>query len=104
MFLHLAERLGGGPRDAFSCAAVPLVLVAVAAGLSSYEPVAELLTAAGWVTCGGGPMSPSAPDHVASDALELLDVAGAWDDVSWRSRKVTPVGRALAQAALVSTR
>lgn len=48
-------------------------------------------------------MSPYASASAASDALEVLDVAGAWHDVDWRNRAVTPVGRALAHAALVST-
>ncbi|MCY7365096.1 MAG: plasmid pRiA4b ORF-3 family protein [Frankiaceae bacterium] len=104
LFRHLAERLPGRPRDAFARTAIPLVLVAVAAGRSHSQPVAELLTAAGWVTDGGGAVSPYAPDHAASDALEVLDVAGAWHDVDWRNRVVTPVGQALAHAALVSAR
>jgi len=83
---------------------MPLVLVAVAAGRSHHEPVAELLTAAGWITGGGGAVSPYAPAHAASDALEVLDVAGAWRDIDWRNRVVTPVGQALAHAALVSAR
>jgi hypothetical protein len=104
LFRHLAERLPGRPRDAFTRTATPLVLVAVAAGRSHREPLAELLTAAGWVTSGQGAVSAYAPAHGASDALEVLDVAGAWHDVDWRNRVVTPVGRALAHAALVSAR
>jgi len=104
LFLHVAERLAGRPRDAFARTATPLVLVAVAAGRSHHELVAELLTAAGWITGGGGAVSPYAPAHAASDALEVLDVAGAWHDVDWRNRVVTPVGQALAHAALVSAR
>lgn len=104
LFLHLAERLPGRPRDAFARTAIPLVLVAVAAGRSHREPLAELLTAAGWVTEGGGAVSPYAPDSAAGDALEVLHVAGAWDDVDWRNRVVTPVGRTLAHAALLSAR
>ena len=103
MFLHLADPLSGRPRDAFARTAVPLVLVAVAAGLNSYAPVAELLTAAGWVTARGA-VSLYAPGHAASDALEVLDVAGAWDGSYWSSWKVMPVGRAIAQAELVSAR
>jgi len=34
----------------------------------------------------------------------VLDVAGAWRDIDWRNRVVTPVGQALAYAALVSAR
>jgi hypothetical protein len=49
-------------------------------------------------------VSPYALGHAASDALEVLDVAGAWHDVNWRTRLVTPVGQALAHAALVSGR
>jgi hypothetical protein len=104
LFRHLAERLPGRPRDAFVRTATPLVLVAVAAGRSDHRPLAELLTAAGWVTGGGGAVSPYALGHAASDALEVLDVAGAWRDVDWRTRLVTPVGQALAHAALVSGR
>ncbi len=104
LFLHLAERLPGRPRDAFARTATPLVLVAVAGGGSHREPVAELLTAGGWVTSGGGEVSPYAPAHGASDALEVLDVAGAWRDIDWRNRVVTPVGQALAHAALISAR
>ena len=104
LFLHLAERLAGRPRDAFARTAIPLVLVAVAAGRSHREPVAELLTAAGWVSGGRGVVSPYAPDHAASDALDVLHVAGAWHEIDWRNRVVTPAGRALAHAALVSAR
>jgi hypothetical protein len=49
-------------------------------------------------------VDPYAPGDAASDALEVLDVAGTWHDVDWRNRVVTPVGRALAHAALVSAR
>lgn len=80
------------------------MLVAIAARRSHREPVAELLTAAGWVTRGGGAVSPYAPDSAASDALEVLHVAVAWLETDWRNRVVTPVGRALAHAALVSAR
>jgi len=59
LFRHVAERLPGRPRDAFARTAMPLVLVAVAAGCSHQEPVAELLTAAGWVTGGGGAVAPT---------------------------------------------
>jgi hypothetical protein len=104
LFRHLAERLPGRPRDAFARTAIPLVLVAVAAGRSDHRPLAELLTAAGWVTGGVGAVSPYAPGHAASDALEVLDIAGAWHDIDWRTRVVVPVGRALAHAALVSGR
>ena len=104
LFRHLAERLPGRPRDVFARTAIPLVLVAVAAGRSHRESVAELLTAAGWVAGGGGEVSPYAPAHAASDAVEVLDVAGAWRNVDWRNRVVTPVGQALAHAVLVSAR
>ena len=102
LFLHLAERLAGRTRDAFARTATPLVLLAVAAGRSYREPVAELLTAAGWRTQGGGGVDPYAPGQAASDAVDVLYVAGAWRDLDWRDRRVTPVGRALAHAALVS--
>jgi hypothetical protein len=101
LFQHLAERLPGRSRDAFARTAIPLVLVAVAAGRSHHERLAELLTAAGWGARAGGGVSPYAPGSAASDALEVLDVAGAWNDLDWRNRVVTPVGRALAHAALV---
>lgn len=55
LFRHLAERLAGRPRDGFARMATPLVLLSVAAGRSHREPVAKLLTAAGWSTrwrCG----------------------------------------------------
>ncbi len=104
LFRHLAERLPGRPRDAFARTATPLVLVAVAAGRTDHQPLAELLTAAGWVTGEGGAVSPYAPAHGASDALEVLDVAGAWRDIDWRNRVVTRVGRTLAHAALVCAR
>lgn len=103
MFRHLAERLAGKPRDAFARTATPLVLVAVAAGSSHDGPVAELMSAAGWVTRGGGAVSPYAPGRAASEAIEVLEVAGAWQG-DWRKQDVTPVGRVLAHAALLSTR
>lgn len=103
MFRHLAERLIGKPKTAFARTATPLVLVAIAAGRDHRAPVAELMTAAGWVTGTGGGVSPYAPGHAASDAVEVLEVAGAWTG-DWRKQDVTPVGRALAQAALVSSR
>ena len=78
------------------------MLVAVAAGRSDHQPLAELLTAAGWVTGGGVAVNPHAPAHAASHALEVLDVAGAWHDIDWRNRVVTPTGRTLTHAALVS--
>lgn len=105
LFLHLAERLNGRPRDAFARTCIPLVLVAVAAGRSHRRPVADLLTAAGWGARGGGPVDPYAPGHAAGDALDVLYVAGAWTENDWREDDaVTPVGRALARAALVSSR
>jgi hypothetical protein len=104
LFRHLAERLPGRPRDAFARTATPLVLVAVAAGRSHREPLAELLTAAGWGARGGGPVSRYAPDSAASDAVDVLRAAGAWREIDWRDEVVTPVGRALAHAALVSAR
>ncbi|HEU0101378.1 MAG TPA: plasmid pRiA4b ORF-3 family protein [Mycobacteriales bacterium] len=104
LFLHLADRLAGRPRDEFARTVVPLVLVAVAAGRSDHRSLAEVLTSAGWVTGGGGVVSPYAPSHAAGDALEVLDVAGAWHDIDWGNRAVTAVGRALAHAALVRAR
>jgi hypothetical protein len=104
LFRHLAERLPGRPRDAFARTATPLVLVTVAAGRSHHEPLAQLLTAAGWGARGGGAVSPYAPARAARDAVEVLDVAGAWHDLDWRNRVVTPAGRALAHAALISAR
>lgn len=104
LFRHLAERLAGKPRDGFARTATPLVLLAVAAGRSSREPLAELLTAAGWGTHGGGGVDSHAPRHAASDAVQVLDCAGAWREIDWRTELVTPVGRALARAALLSTR
>ena len=104
LFLHLAERLPGRARDAFARTAIPLVLVAVAAGRSHRAPVAELLTAAGWVAGGGRAVSPYAPGDAASDAVDVLDVAGAWRAIDWREQVVTPVGRTLAHAALVLAR
>ena len=102
MFVHLAERLAGRPRDTFARTATALVLVAIAAGRSHRDSIAELMTAAGWVTRGSPAVHPHALVHAAGDALEVLDVAGGWDERDWRNRTVTPVGRALAQAALVS--
>jgi hypothetical protein len=104
LFLHLAERLPGRPRDAFARVATPMVLVALAAGRSHREPVADLLTAAGWGTRAGGGVDPYAPGRAAGDAMDLLHVAGAWREVDWRNDVVTPVGRALAHAALVLPR
>ncbi len=104
LFRHLAERCAGRPRDPFARTATPLVLLAIAAGRSHREPVAELLSAAGWVTGGAGAVDPYAPGQAASDALEVLNVAGAWNDEDWRNRVVTPVGRSLAHATLVSAR
>jgi hypothetical protein len=101
MFRHLAERLQGKPRNGFGRTAIPLVLLAVAAGRSHRGPVAELLTAAGWGTRDGGGVAAYAPARAASDAVEVLDVAGAWREIDWRTEEVTPVGRALAHAALV---
>jgi hypothetical protein len=104
LFRHLAERLPGRAYDAFARTATPLVLVAVAAGRSHREPLAELLGAAGWGARGGGAVSPYAPAHAASDAVDVLRVAGAWREIDWRDEVVTPVGQALAHAALVSAR
>lgn len=104
LFRHLAERLPGRPRDEFARTATPLVLVAVAAGRSHRQPLAELLTAAGWGARAGGGVDPYAPSHAASDAVDVLHVAGAWREIDWRNEVVTPVGRALAHAALVSQR
>jgi hypothetical protein len=44
------------------------------------------------------------PGHAASDALDVLRVADAWCEIDWREQVVTPVGRALAHAVLVSAR
>jgi hypothetical protein len=104
LFGHLAERPPGRPRDAFARTTIPLVLVAVAAGRTDHRPLAQLLTAAGWVTRGLDAVDPYAPALVAREALEMLDVAGAWHEVDWRSRMVTPAGRALARAALLPVR
>lgn len=104
MFRHLAERLAGRPRDGFARMANPLVLLSVAAGRSHREPVAKLLTAAGWSARGGGAVSPYAPGHAASDAVYVLDCAGAWPEIDWRTEEVTTAGRALAHAALVLAR
>ena len=104
LFLYLADRLYGRPRDAFARTAIPLVLVAVAAGHSDHRSLAQLLTAAGWVSGGRGAVSPHASAHAASHALEVLDVAGAWHEIDCGNRVVTPVGRTLAHAALVSAR
>ena len=80
------------------------MLVAVAAGRSHRDSIAELLTAAGWVTSGTAAVHPHALVRAAGDALEVLDVASGWDERDWLNRTVTPVGRALAQAALLSAR
>jgi len=104
LFLHLAERLAGRPGDTFARTATALVLVAVAAGRSHDDPHAELLTAAGWITRGAAAVHPHALVHAAGDALKVLDAAGGWDELDWPNRTVTPVGRALAQAALLSAR
>ena len=104
LFAHLAERLPGRPRDAFARTATPLVLLSVAAGRGHREPVADLLTAAGWGTRGGGGVDPYAPGHAADDAVDVLYVAGAWREIDWRNEVITPAGRALAHAALTSTR
>jgi hypothetical protein len=45
----------------------------------------ELLIAAGWGARGGGPVHPYAPSRGARDALEVLDVDGAWDDSDRRT-------------------
>lgn len=104
LFLHLADRLPGRARDGFARVAIPLVLVAVAAGRSHREPVAELLSAAGWGTGGRQGVDPYAPAHAAMDSVEVLHAAGAWHEIDWHNEVVTPVGRALAHAALVSAR
>jgi hypothetical protein len=49
-------------------------------------------------------VEPHAPGYAASDALDVLRVAGAWREIDWRQEVVTPAGRALAHAALVSAR
>jgi hypothetical protein len=104
LFLHLAERLAGRPRDTFARTATALVLVTVAAGRNHRDRVAELLTAAGWGSRGGEAVDAYAPAYAASDALDLLRVAGAWHERGWQNPAVTPGGRALAHAALVSVR
>jgi hypothetical protein len=99
LFRHLGGRLPGRAYDAFARTATPLVLVAVAAGRSHREPLAELLTAAGWGAHAGGAVDSYTPGHAASDAVDVLRVAGAWREIDWRDEVVTPVGRACALRA-----
>ena len=76
LFLHLAERLNGRPRDAFARTCIPLVLVAVAAGRSHRRPVADLLTAAGWTGRGGTDVHRYAVTSAAGHVDEVLDLDG----------------------------
>jgi hypothetical protein len=96
LWWHVAQRLVGRPKDAFSRTSTALVLVAAAGGRDDDEQLATVLTEAGWRGRAGDGVSRYAVAHAARDVVEVLDVLGAYEGRG----TVSAAGRVMARAAL----
>jgi hypothetical protein len=96
LWWHVAQRLVGRPKDAFSRTSTALVLVAAAGGRDDDEQLATVLTEAGWRGRAGDGVSPYAVAHAARHVVEVLDVLGAYEGRG----TVSAAGRVMARAAL----
>jgi hypothetical protein len=98
LWQHVAERLGGRPKDAFARTVTALVLLSAAAGRIDSEQLAAVLTSAGWSGRARTGVHRYAVTSATSHVDEVLDVVGAYSG----RRSVSDAGRVLARAALRS--
>ena len=105
LWWHLAERMPPASKDACETQA-GLILLATLAARSTDQPertVAELLSAIGWMSSDGAPMTPSLAGQAAWDTGAVLDRLGAFihePGSRRRSAKATSQGVTFARAAL----
>jgi hypothetical protein len=105
LWWHLAEQMPPASRDACETQA-GLILLATLAAQSTDDPdttIAELLTAIGWISSDGTPMTPSMAGHASWDTHSVLRRLGAFINepgIHRRSEKSTPQGVTFARAAL----
>jgi hypothetical protein len=104
LWSHLAEQMPPATKDACETQA-GLILLATLAARSADDPdetIAELLTAIGWRSIDGTPMTPFLASEAAWDTRAVLHRLRAYinEPRSYWSVKPTPEGVAFARAAL----
>jgi hypothetical protein len=105
LWWHLAEQMPPATKDACEAQAGLILLATLAAGSADDpdETIAELLSAIGWMSSDGTPMTPFLASEAAWDTKAVLHRLGAYINepgIHRWSAKPIPEGVTFARAAL----